>query len=236
VAIGGDHSGQGEAVVPYTVAANTIPTQRSASIDVGGQKISISQAGAPCRFDLSRTRDSIGAAGGPLSVGVTTVAGCAWTAATTVPWIAVSSGQSGNASGTVSLTIAANAAGAREGIVNVAGQSYTVAQDGVPQPAPEPAPAPAPAPTPTPPPPPSPPPPPPSGTPVHFSGLVLGLSGKCPALSFLVTLTPVVTNADTNFKGGKCGALGNGDFVTIDGTNNNGTVTATQVDMNGSDR
>lgn len=70
---------------------------------------------------------------------------------------------------------------------------------------------------------------------MHFSGLVVALSGHCPTVSFLVTLTPVVTNADTNFKGGKCGSLGIGDFVTIDGTQSNGTVTATQVDLKGGD-
>jgi hypothetical protein len=236
VALGGDHSGQGEAVVPFTVAANPAPAQRSGSIDVGGQKLSVNQAGAPCRFDLSRTRDSIAATGGSLSVGVTTLTGCSWTAVSTVSWITVASGKSGTASGTVGLTVAANTGSARDGIVNVAGQSYTVSQDGAAQPAPTPpaptpSPAPTPAPTPTPPPPP--PPPPTGGTPVHFDGTVLLLLGQCPNVSFVAALHPVVTNANTDYKHGSCDDLSNGDTVTIDGTEANGIVTATHIDTKG---
>jgi hypothetical protein len=242
LAIGGDHSGQGDAVVPYTVAANPVPAARSGAIAVGADKVAITQAGAPCRFDLSRTRDTIGAAGGHLSVDVATVAGCTWSATSTAPWIAVSSGQSGTASGTVGLIVAANAGGARAGIVNVAGQSYTVAQDSVPAPPDTPAPAPNPAPTPTPgptptptptptPPPPTPPPPTPSGTPVHFDGTVLLLLGRCPALSFTVGLRHVVTNGETDYEHGRCDDLSILDRVTIDGAESGGTVTATQIDM-----
>src|SRR5262249_6265147 len=82
--------------------------------------------------------------------------GCAWTAASADSWIAVRSGQSGNASGTVGLTVAANAGDARVGRVNVAGQNYTVNQVGAPRPAPAPPPAPTPPPSPSPTPPPAP--------------------------------------------------------------------------------
>jgi hypothetical protein len=230
--VGGDRTGQGGSVVPYTVAANTIPAQRSGSIVVGTATVSVSQAGAPCRFDLSRSHDSIGASGGPLSVGVTTVAGCSWSAATAVPWIAVSSGQSGSASGTVGLTIAANAGGARTGTVNVAGQSYSIAQDGVAAPAPDPMPAPTPDPPKPPPsgPPPPPPPPPPAPKPVHFDGTLLSLSGTCPGVSFSVGDFRVVANNDTKYKHGSCTELSNGDSATIDGIPSGSTVIATQID------
>src|SRR5206468_1235915 len=79
------------------------------------QRISLSQAAAPCRFDLSRTRDSIGAAGGRLSVSLTTLNGCAWTASSGSAWITIQSGQSGNANATVVVSVAPNTGEARVG-------------------------------------------------------------------------------------------------------------------------
>src|SRR5262249_27291750 len=126
VVIAGDHSGQGEATVAYSVAANPVPSSRSAAIVVGGKSVAVSQQAAPCIFSLSRTDDTISEAGGRLSVAVTTLAGCRWSAASGVSWISVAQGQSGDANGTVALNVAANAGGARVGQVNIAGQNYTV--------------------------------------------------------------------------------------------------------------
>src|SRR3954467_5532274 len=164
VALGGG-GGQGEGTIPYTVAANPVPSPRSAAIAVGAQSVAVSQQAAPCVFSLSRANDTIGEIGGKLSVGVTTLSGCRWTAASGATWISVTAGQSGDANGTVGLTVAANAGPARVGQVNIAGQTYTVSQaatapspaptppspaPGPPPPGPAPGPPPAPTPTPTP--------------------------------------------------------------------------------------
>ena len=93
----GDRSGQGEASIPYSVAPNTVPSPRSAAVVVGSQSVALSQAAAPCQFRLSRSGDSIGPGGGRLTVDVATLTGCAWTAVSGDGWIAVVSGQSGNA-------------------------------------------------------------------------------------------------------------------------------------------
>jgi len=69
-----------------------------------------------------------------------------------------------------------------------------------------------------------------------LDGTVLLLLGNCPSVSFLATLQPVVTNADTKYKHGHCEDLENGDSVTIDGTLTSGTVTATQIDLRGGGR
>src|SRR6266850_6103916 len=89
--IGGDRSGQGEASISYSVAANPAPAARSGSIVVGSQTVSVSQAAAPCTYALGRLQDTIGPAGGSLSVSITTLSGCAWNAATQAPWIAIRS-------------------------------------------------------------------------------------------------------------------------------------------------
>jgi len=229
VSIVGDHSGQGDGVVAYAVAANTVPASRSGSIVVGSQKVPLSQAAAPCRFDLSRSRDSIGPAGGQLAVDVTTLSGCQWAATSDIGWIVVSSGQTGNASGRVGLTVGANTGAERVGSVKIAGQNFSVTQDAVPAAAPVPPPAPAPGPAPAP----TPSPPPPTSTRVQFEGTVSGLSGRCPDLSFMAGGRRVVANRNTDYKHGKCTDLSNGDRLAITGTMITDTVTATSIDLGG---
>ena len=132
VTVTGAPSGQGAASVAYTVAANLVPTARSGAIAVGLQSVPVSQAAAPCRFTLSRSADTIGAAGGALTVGVSTLTGCAWSATSSATWITIASGQNGSANGTVELRVAANTGDARVAAVNIAGQTYTVNQDASP--------------------------------------------------------------------------------------------------------
>lgn len=210
IAINGSTEGQGGASITYTVAPNPVPSARSGAIQVGTQSVQLSQAPAPCRFALSRSNDAIGSGGGQLSVAVSTLSGCSWTATSGNNWIVVSSGQSGNSSGTVGLTVAVNNGSSRVGQVNVAGQNYTVAQDGAPAPPPPtPAPPPTPNPTPTPAPGPAPAPSPtpspqPSGPRDDFSGLISRVSGRCPNLTFTVSGQTVVTDKSTKFKGLDC--------------------------------
>jgi hypothetical protein len=161
--------------------------------------------------------------------------GCNWNATNKVPWITVVSGQSGNANGTVALSIGPNSGGdQRVGEVDVSGQIYTVVQEGVPPrraPAPAPPPAdpdpapPAPSPSPSPAPPPAP-------EKVHVEGTVSGLSGQCPALSFTVSGVPIVTNGSTDFKKGNCRQVEHSRSVEVTGTRqSSGIVLATEVQI-----
>jgi hypothetical protein len=234
MSIGGQRSGQGEASVSYTVAANPAPAARSGSIVVGSQTVSVSQAAAPCTYNLNRPRDSIGFEGGALSVNVTTLTGCAWTAASQVPWIGIRSGQSGNASGTVALDVSANGGAARVGQVNVGGQTYTVNQSAAPAPDPRPAPpSPAPPSPPSPgPPPPAPPPSPPKPTPVEFDGVIFNVSGRCPNVSFNAGGFTVVADRGTDYKKSDCGDVRGGRRVSVDGLlQANGSVYATRIEV-----
>src|SRR5207253_9103276 len=122
-------TGQGDAAVSFSIAANPTPASRASAIVVSGQSVPISQAAAPCRFDLSRTHGRIAAAGGRLSIDISTLSGCTWTATAAANWIVIQSGQSGNASGTVVLSVSANAGAERSGQATIAGQTYTVTQD-----------------------------------------------------------------------------------------------------------
>ena len=250
VTLGGDRIGQGEAAVPYMVAANTVPTARSGSIVVGTQTVAVNQAAAQCTYLLGRAGDTVGFSGGTLSVNVTTLNGCTWSASSNVGWISITSGQGGSASGTIGMNVAANSAAARVGQVNVAGQIYTVNQSAAP--APEPAPPaptppsptptpPAPSPTPGPPTPapqpppaptPKPTPPPAGGQKVEFDGTVNGLSGQCPNVTFTTRGNTVVADGSTDYRKSSCGDLRNGRNVSIKGvTQSNGTVHADRIDV-----
>ena len=237
VAISGERAGQGEATVSYNVAPNPVPAARSAAIVVGSESMTVIQAAAACVFTLSRTADSIAAAGGRLAVDVATLIGCRWTASSGDAWIAVTNGQSGDAAGTVGLSIAVNAGAARLGRVNVAGQNYTVNQDAVPAPIPSPAPSPPPTPAPTPAPPPTPAPtpapapPPVAGRNASFEGTVTNVSGSCPTLTFSVGGSRVKTTRDTRFKDISCSEVARGGKrVKGDGvTDSSGAIVATTV-------
>ena len=233
----GSTSGQGEASVAYTVAPNPVPSARAGAIVVGASSVSVSQAAAPCTYRLSRQTDSIAFGGGALSVGVTVINGCAWSAVSAASWISVSSGSTGNGAGTVGLAVASNGAGARSGQVRIADQIYTVTQSAAPlEPVPAPAPAPAPTPTPapgpapTPTPTPTPPPTPPPSEQREFSGEVFTIFGSCPNLLLGVDRLLVSTDSSTDYSHGKCTDIKRGRDVSGSGfVEPNGTVRATDI-------
>lgn len=82
-----------------------------------------------CTFSISPTSASFPSAGGTGTVAVTATAGCAWTAQTNATWLTITAGASGNSSGAVSYTVAANTATtARTGTLTIAGRTFTVTQ------------------------------------------------------------------------------------------------------------
>lgn len=85
----------------------------------------------PCALTLGATGGSVIAAGGTGSIAVQ--ATCAWTAASTVAWIRITSGAGGNGNGTVSFTVDANSGAPRTGTITVGDQTYTVNQGGTPE-------------------------------------------------------------------------------------------------------
>ena len=125
-------SGSGNGSVAFSVAANT-GSQRVATITIGGQRATVTQAGvAPpvnCTYTITPSSQNIGAAGGAgTTVSVTAQSMCGWTAVSNVPWIAVASGASGSGNGTVTFTVAANTGASRTGTLTIAGQPFTVTQ------------------------------------------------------------------------------------------------------------
>jgi hypothetical protein len=122
-------SGTGDGTVSYAVAANPSSSPRTGTLMIGGQPFTITQAGVACVYGVSPTTQPIGASGGPGTVTITTPVGCAWTATTSTPWIAISGTGIGSGNGTVDYTVAANPdAIGRSGTIAVGGQIVTVSQ------------------------------------------------------------------------------------------------------------
>ena len=86
---------------------------------------------AGCTYAISPASQSAGSSGGPGTVSVTTSSGCAWTAASNVSWITLTSNSSVTGPGTVNYSVSAiSGTASRTGTITVAGRTFTVTQSG----------------------------------------------------------------------------------------------------------
>ncbi len=128
IAVTAGASGSGNGTVTFTVAANTAGTIRTGTLTAAGNTFTVTQAAA-CSYAISPTSQSLPAAGGPGTVAVTTTGGCNWTATNPASWVTITSGASGNSSGSVGYTVAANTATTgRSATLTIAGRTFTVTQ------------------------------------------------------------------------------------------------------------
>ena len=132
LSISAGSSGTSNGSVSYVVAANSTTAQRSGTLTIAGQTFTLTQAASSCAYTLSAMSATAIAAGGPATVSVTANGtNCPWTAATTDPFLSITSGASVTGSGTVGYTAAPNAAVTyRSGTITIAGQVFTVIQAG----------------------------------------------------------------------------------------------------------
>ena len=86
-----------------------------------------------CTYFISATNQSFGPGGGTGSVSVAAPGGCNWTATSNASWITINSGSIGNGDGTVLYVVDFNpSTDGRTGTMTIAGQTFTVTQDGTP--------------------------------------------------------------------------------------------------------
>jgi hypothetical protein len=122
-------SGTGNGTVSYSVDPNLSTNTRMGTMTIAGQVFTVTQSGS-CTFTISPSGRIFSAAGGSDSVGVTTQAGCNWTAVSNVGWITITSGSTGSGNGSVNYTVSTNTSGAsRTGMITIAGQIHTVKQN-----------------------------------------------------------------------------------------------------------
>ena len=127
ITITGGASGTGSGNVVFRTTAND-GDSRSGTIQVAGKTVTVTQPAA-CSFVVNPLTVPVGSAAVTgQSLTITTATGCAWTAASNASWITVTSGASGNGSGTVRFDIGANNGAPRTGTLTAAGQTVTVSQ------------------------------------------------------------------------------------------------------------
>jgi sugar/nucleoside kinase (ribokinase family) len=121
-------SGIGSGSVLFAAAMNPGTSARTGTLTVGGQTVSVTQAGqTSCTFTLDPTTRSVNKKATTGTIIVTTGAGCTWTATTTAQWLQVQG--SGTGSGSVSYTVAANTTGlSRQGVIQIGSSTFTITQ------------------------------------------------------------------------------------------------------------
>jgi len=125
-------SGAGHGTVSYSVAANTSSSALTGTVTVAGQTFTIIVSGVQCTYGLSATNATYDSNGGTGSVNVAASSGCSWTADSNEGWITITAG-SGLGNGAFNYLVATNtSSGALTGTVEVAGQAFTVIEDGAP--------------------------------------------------------------------------------------------------------
>ena len=124
--------------IPENSGYFTLPVSGTYLIEVGtafdsqtgNYTLSLTAPGG-CTFTLSPDSRSFDSSGGTDSVNVSTQSGCLWTATSNASWIVITSGSSGQGSGTVGYAVSANnTANARTGTLTIAGQTVTITQSG----------------------------------------------------------------------------------------------------------
>jgi hypothetical protein len=120
-------AGQGPATLNYTATPNPNATQRRGHVMVSDQAIEIVQREAPCDYKVTPDRVDLDAAGGPLTITVTTLGACTWRARADVGWMVAAPAQ-GAGSGTIRLTVSPNTGAPRAGTVTIGGAAVVVHQ------------------------------------------------------------------------------------------------------------
>ena len=114
-----------------TASANTSGSARTATLTIGDQIFTVTEAGTPCSYAISATTQSLAFGGGTGSVSVTSPSGCGWTATSSAAWLTLTSGTSGSGTGVAAFSAVPNTGtSARVATLTVAGQTMTVTQAG----------------------------------------------------------------------------------------------------------
>ncbi len=125
----GTTEGLGNGTVPYAVAANTTPVQRTGDVLIADEVFVLIQRAASCLYELSPTNRSHGYAGSTGLVSVSTAAACSWTVENTNPWITITVNPTGMGPGTFGYNVAPNPNNTpRTGTFSVWDQVFTVYQ------------------------------------------------------------------------------------------------------------
>jgi hypothetical protein len=120
-------SGSGNGSAAFSIQANSATTQRTGTLTIAGRAFTVTQAGAACSYAITPPNRTMGSGAATGSIGVTTAAGCAWTARSNAAWITTVSAGSGNGSATFAVLPNPGTA-PRTGTITLATQTFTITQ------------------------------------------------------------------------------------------------------------
>ena len=130
IAVTSAKTGTGSGTLAYTVASNS-GAARSGTITVAGLAFTVNQAPLSCSYQISLGPVTAAKQGFLGSVAVATSPGCQWTAASSAPWLTITSGASSSGNGTANYLAAPNTTPTqRTGSLIVAGYAINLTESG----------------------------------------------------------------------------------------------------------
>ena len=132
ISIASATSGVGPATISYVLDANLSLHNRTGTVVIADQVLTITQDALVCDYSLSPTNRVHDSSPGTNSVSLVTDAPCPWIILNTNTWISIASGTSGTGSATIAYTLEENSAIlGRTGFVQIADRQLTIVQHGV---------------------------------------------------------------------------------------------------------
>ena len=127
-------SGTGAGVVNVTLTANPNAAERTGTLTIAGQSVSVRQDGlAPCTVEMAPSSASFTKDSGTGTFSVSAAGHCQWSATPNASWVVVTSGSSGTGNGTVAYSVERNReVTSRTATITVADRTFTVTQAGDP--------------------------------------------------------------------------------------------------------
>jgi len=124
-------TGTGIGSVTFAVEQNPTGAQRSGTLTIAGQTVSVTQQTGSCTYTVTPTGFTVDPIAGTRTVSVVAGTQCGWSSTPSAAWITVISGAGGSGIGAVTFDFEANpSATARTGSVSIGGQAVTITQGG----------------------------------------------------------------------------------------------------------
>ena len=125
-------TGIGNGSVRLAVTANPGQTARTGAVVIAGLSFTIEQAGgaAPCAYSIKPTFYNAGRGPDDPLIEVRSAGECPWTATSNANWVSIAEGGSGTGNGNVRLAVQANAGPPRTTTLTIAGEPFTLSQEG----------------------------------------------------------------------------------------------------------
>jgi hypothetical protein len=122
-------NGSGNGPVIISVSPNSDATPRLATITIGGGSVTVNQS--VCTVDaIAPPSIIVNSPATNGSIVVTAVSGCPWSAASSAPWLTITSGANSTGNGSVGYTVGTNPGDTRSATIGIKNRTFTITQSG----------------------------------------------------------------------------------------------------------